>query len=216
MNIQELVIWWVDPRAALDYRADELSPEDARRAAAVRSPKALRDWKASRALLQAVRAAVPAPRAASLSHSHGHAICVTAPDGWRVGADLERIKPREVERLAEWVCSPAERNALAGLAGGARLDHFYMLWTLKEAFIKAAGLDFPADMAAVGLAPSDGGLRLCAPAGTWGACSYRLGDDWMASVVWQQPAVRAPDPVRPDWRAAMGCQLPRLAVLGQW
>lgn len=182
----------------------------------MRSAKALRDWKASRALLQEVRTVVPAPRAASLSHSHGHAICVTAPGGWRVGADLERIKPREVERLAEWVCSPAERNALAGLAGGARLDHFYMLWTLKEAFIKAAALDFPADMAAVGLAPSDEGLKLCAPAGTWGACSYRLGDDWMASVVWQQPAGGAPDPARPDWRAAMACQLPRLAVLGQW
>lgn len=91
-----------------------------------------------------------------------------------------------------------------------------MLWTLKEAFIKAAGLDFPADMAGVGLAPAHGGLMLRAPAGTWGACSYRVGDEWMASVVWQQPVAASAGPVRPDWRAATICQLPQFVVLGQW
>ncbi|HEY9273926.1 4'-phosphopantetheinyl transferase superfamily protein, partial [Achromobacter sp.] len=140
--------------------------------------------------------------------------CAAAPQGWALGADLERIRPREVLRLAGWVCTPAEREALASLWGAAQLERFYLLWTLKEAFIKAAGLDFPADMASVGLAPDDkAGWRLRAPPGRWRACSYRLGDDWIASAAWRAQAGSA---LRPQWRAEAACVLPTLAILGEW
>ncbi|MFD4840997.1 4'-phosphopantetheinyl transferase family protein [Achromobacter sp. NPDC058515] len=193
-----------------------MSPDDARRASAIRSPKAADDWRVSRALLHAMRTAVPPPGATSLSHSGGHAVGAAAPAGWKVGVDLERIRPRDVERLAQWVCAASEREALAKLEGAARLDHFYMLWTLKEAFIKAAGLDFPADMASVGLESAPGGQQLRAPPGAWRACSYRLGADWMASVAWLEPAAGPAGPIRPQWRGAAACPLPTLAVLGQW
>ncbi|MGB3435886.1 4'-phosphopantetheinyl transferase family protein [Achromobacter sp.] len=213
MNVQELFIWWADQGAAVCYRSQDLSAEDAARAPALRSSKAQGDWRVSRALLQSVRQAA-AGAATSLSHSGGHAVCAAAPQGWALGADLERIRPREVLRLAEWVCAPAEREALAGLQGAAQLELFYLLWTLKEAFIKAVGLDFPADMASVGLAP-DGkaGWRLRAPPGPWRACSYRLGDDWIASVAWR---AQADDAARPQWRAGAACVLPPLAILGEW
>nr|WP_242702700.1 4'-phosphopantetheinyl transferase superfamily protein [Achromobacter sp. SD115] len=213
VNVQELFIWWADQGAAASYRSQELSAEDAVRAPALRSSKAQSDWRVSRALLQSVRQAAP-DAATSLSHSGGHVVCAAAPRGWALGADLERIRPRAVLRLAEWVCTPAEREALAGLQGAAQLERFYLLWTLKEAFIKAAGLDFPADMASVGLAPDDKtGWRLRAPPGRWRACSYRLGHDWIASAVWRAQADSA---LRPQWRAEAACVLPTLAILGEW
>ncbi len=201
-------MWWGDQSAASNYDVNQLSAEDARRSATRRGAKALLDWQVSRALLQDVRRAVTAPGAMSLSHSRGHAICVSAPPGWRVGIDLEAIRPRDVDALTDWVCSSGERDALACLNGDAQQQLFYRLWTLKEAFIKAAGLDFPADMASVGLEPSQGGFTLRGPAGQWEACSYQLADDWMASVVWQRPREAACVPVLPGWRGAAGCSLP--------
>lgn len=213
VNVQELLIWWADQGAAEGYRGQDLSAEDTLRAPAPRSSKAQLDWRVSRSLLQGVRQAVPLA-AMSLSHSGGHAVCVSAPQGWKVGVDLERIRPRDVLRLAEWVCTPAEQEALAALEGAAQLERFYLLWTLKEAFIKAAGLDFPADMASVGLA-FDGKAqwRLRAPPGRWRACSWRLGQDWIASVAWRAPAGGA---ARPQWRGGGACVLPTLAILGDW
>lgn len=216
MGVQELLIWWADPSAASLYGVEHLSADDALRAPAIRSGKALRDWQVSRALLHHVRVARPEPGATSLSHSGGHALLATAPPGWKVGIDLEAILPRGVEGLAQWVCSQAERDMLAALPEDARLLRFYQLWTLKEAFIKAAGLDFPADMASVGLQASPSGLALRSPRGSWGACSYRAGANWAASVVWQTPDGSAVDGLEPAWIGAAGCALPRLEVLGRW
>lgn len=214
MIVQELFIWWADKSAAASYRSQDLSAADALRARALRSPKAQADWRVSRALLQSVRAAAASDAATSLSHSGGHALCAVAPQPWALGVDLERVRPRDVASLAQWVCSPDEQQALAGLAGQARLERFYLLWTLKEAFIKAAGLDFPADMATVGLAPgNDAGWQLRAPSGDWRACSYRLDEDWIASVAWRAGAGGA---VHPQWRAAAACALPAVAILGEW
>ena len=154
MGNWELALWWACTAATEEYRPQALSPEDARRAPAIRSAKALLDWRVSRALLQSVRTAGATPQALSLSHSGGHALCAQAPADRAVGADLERIRPRDIHALAAWVCSAAEQAWLRDAASlPLRQTRFYLLWTLKEAFIKAAGLDFPADMASVGLAP---------------------------------------------------------------
>lgn len=216
MGVQELLIWWADQSAASLYGVADLSAEDAIRAPAIRSGKALRDWQVSRALLHHVRGARPGPGATSLSHSGGHAVLATAPPGWKVGVDLEAIRPRNVDALAQWVCSQAERDRLAALPEDVRLLRFYQLWTLKEAFIKAAGLDFPADMASVGLNATPSGLALRSPPGAWGACSYRAGAHWMASVVWQAPDVASDDGREPAWIGAAGCALPVVETLGRW
>lgn len=152
-----LSLWWADEGAVGAYRTQALSPEDAARAAAIRSPKATRDWRVSRALLQCVREAMPAPHTLSLSHSGGRALCARAPADWAVGVDLERMRPRATAALADWICDEPERAWLRQADGAVRLERFYLMWTLKEAFVKAAGLDFPADMAAAGLAPDASG-----------------------------------------------------------
>ncbi|WP_086067798.1 4'-phosphopantetheinyl transferase family protein [Bordetella genomosp. 8] len=132
----------------------------------------------------------------SLSHSGGHAIVAVAPAGWQVGVDLEALRPRDTARLAPWCCSEEEAGALAsGAVDADRLRAFYLLWTLKESFIKAAGLAFPADMRRVGLTgaglPGAGlswaGWRLRAPGSRWRAWSAIVDDAWMVSVAWRAP-----------------------------
>jgi len=209
----DLLIAWADPRIAASYRASDLSADDARRAALPRSTRAQRDWQASRALLHSVRTAAD-DQVCSLSHKHGHAVCAVAPAGWRIGVDLERIVPRNVMRLADWVCTPQEQNMLARMDTHRRLAHFYMLWTLKEAFIKAANLAFPADMARVGLAAGEAGVAtLRTPPGRWQACAWRLAPDWMVSMVWQAPTATGQSP---HWHAPARCALPPRVTLGQW
>lgn len=208
-------MWWASQSAAHQYRPEQLSADDARRAPAIRSAKAWLDWRVSRALLQDVRAARAGPHALSLSHSGGHALCAQAPAGQAVGADLERLRPRDLDALAGWVCSDTERAWLQDAAMPLRQTRFYLLWTLKEAFIKAAGLDFPADMASVGLAPQPAGQpALRPPPGRWRAAVWQLGDDWVAAAAWQV-AAGAPAPGI-GWRTAAGCELPPLRPLGQW
>jgi 4'-phosphopantetheinyl transferase len=216
-----LNLWWGSQDLAAQYRADLLHAADRARAEARRSPGAERDWRVSRALLQQARAAWPhdagAP-ALSLSHARGHALVGSAPAGWRIGVDLEALRPRDFERLGRWCFSGEEQAALSRGNGQARrLRMFYLLWTLKEAFIKAANLDFPADMRSVGLAPDDGsarqghshrarpgahadagglladlpelsGWRLRAPPGRWCAYAAVVDDAWLASIVWHAPA----------------------------
>jgi len=209
----DFLIAWADPSVAASYRTANLNGQDAARATLPRSTRAQRDWQVSRALLHDVRTTT-GDQVYSLSHKHGHAVCAAAPAGWRVGMDLERIKPRDVARLADWVCTPQERRMLADLDDHRRLAHFYMLWTLKEAFIKAADLAFPADMIRVGLAAGEAGsATLRAPPGQWQACAWRLEPDWMVSVVWQAPTATGPSP---HWRAPAACTLPPRVVMGRW
>ena len=168
------------------YDPDTLSANDRARAALPRAPRAQRDWRVSRALAAALRceAGVSADAPVALSHSQGHALAALAPPGWRVAVDLERCRPRDVTALAQWVCSPAEQAALAALPEGVeRLEAFYVLWTLKESLLKAAGLPFPAGMAQVGVDPADDTLR--APGDGWHARVWRLPGDWIAAAVWR-------------------------------
>jgi len=207
-------MYWADQGAADHYQVKDLSPEDAARASGRTGRKAQEDWRVSRALKHEVRRKADPGAVMSLSHSGGHAVCASAPAGWPLGADLENLRPRDFSRLAQWVCTPQEAAALAALTGPAQCQLFYLLWTLKEAFIKAAALDFPADMALFGLDPGpDGQWRLRAPPGSWRACSWRLGSAWMASVVWRAPTDNT---TYPTWRGAVGCDLPALTLVGEW
>jgi 4'-phosphopantetheinyl transferase len=212
----DFLLGWAVPESAAHYDPAALRPEDRARADRRRGARAELDWKASRALL----ASLPqGSRARSLSHSRGHALCAAlAPDrpDMRVGVDLERIRPHDVAALGRWVCDAAEQQALARLQAGSRgqLEYFHMLWTLKEAFIKAAGLDFPAHMQRVGFDGEPGGaLRLRPPAGVWGAMLLRLEPDWVAALVWEGGDAASP---RLTWHAGPAAAVPPCRSLGQW
>ncbi len=76
----------------------------------------------------------------SLSHSAEHAALLIAPDGSRIGVDLEINRPRDVLRLARFAFDEREVRALESAAPESQQALFYTLWTLKESFAKALQL----------------------------------------------------------------------------
>jgi phosphopantetheinyl transferase len=71
----------------------------------------------------------------SLSHSGDLVACAVSAGG-PIGIDVERIRPeRPVAALAETAFGPREADAVLRLGAA----EFYRIWTLREAFIKAAG-----------------------------------------------------------------------------
>lgn len=215
---RKLLLTCAQPKAAACYRLADLSGQDRARADRRRGPKADLDWQVSRALLHACRQQALSDRAESLSHCRGHAVLAQGPPTWQLGVDMEMIRPRRVMALAEWACNTAETDWLRGQANDmARLTSFYMLWTLKEAFIKAAGLSFPADLSRYGLdwASAEEHPSLRAPVGRWQARSYLLGSDWVVSVVWLALADENTE-VEPQWGAGPSSALPQVTVMGAW
>jgi 4'-phosphopantetheinyl transferase len=207
MNRPKLEIWWGAPPTAQAYREESLTDEDRSRAGRRTRAKARCEWAVSRGLIQAARASAAARDEAHgerpgpsqqqmLSHSAGHAIYAVADGTVRLGVDLEQWRRRDVLALAPWCCTEDECAVLADLPEPERSRYFYTLWTIKEAFVKALGLDFPADMRHSGLTgtPARGAgqdtwlaackLRVAAP-GNWHAATWCLDGHWIASLVWE-------------------------------
>ncbi|MFM8322791.1 MAG: 4'-phosphopantetheinyl transferase family protein, partial [Chloroflexota bacterium] len=73
------------------------------------------------------------------SHSAGLALVALARQV-ELGVDIEHARPDfDPLPLAERFFSPAERAALAALPSSRRQQAFYLCWSRKEAYIKAAG-----------------------------------------------------------------------------
>ncbi|UOP04656.1 4'-phosphopantetheinyl transferase family protein [Conchiformibius kuhniae] len=136
------------------------------------------DWRVSRFLKQRVAAD---GRCRSLSHSGGAALLACAESV--VGADLERLRPRDFRAWQDNILHPHEHIWLA--RHGRTLTAHYALWTLKEALLKAAGLAF-ADLADVGIRQHGGHWRLCADGRVWHGAVWRVGGDFAAACVWRQ------------------------------
>jgi 4'-phosphopantetheinyl transferase len=118
--------------------------------AAVHGGDALADW-----CLQAPHDAPPRlsrGRQAlhvAISHSGDHVACAISAEP--VGLDLEvPRRPRDIAALCGGVCTAAEQARLRALPLAQRADHFYRMWTLKEAWLKrrAEGVS-PARLAAL-------------------------------------------------------------------
>ena len=140
-----------DQSAATAYRESCLDDED--RARLLHAPKLAgrTDWQVSRFLKQ------QGGKVRSLSHSNGYAAVLVCDGDMGCGVDIEAVRPRDFRALSEWVCSP-EEQILLGRSGWDG-ETFYRLWCIKEALLKACGLDFPQDMAKVGYR-TDGSTEL--------------------------------------------------------
>jgi 4'-phosphopantetheinyl transferase len=77
----------------------------------------------------------------SISHSGGLALIAVAR-GRRVGADVERVRPRtDVLAIARGSLSARERQTIESVrCDGARREAFFRCWTRKEAYLKARGV----------------------------------------------------------------------------
>ncbi|CAO3432556.1 4'-phosphopantetheinyl transferase family protein [Azospirillum argentinense] len=82
---------------------------------------------------------VPVGLSFNLSHSR-HIVACAVAKGREVGIDVEHEKCLDFEELVELWCSPAEAASIGTYCGKARLERFYTLWTLKEAYLKARGV----------------------------------------------------------------------------
>jgi 4'-phosphopantetheinyl transferase len=81
----------------------------------------------------------PVPIGFNVSHGSAHGLIAFAGEG-RLGVDLEERSPeRDLDGLIHSVMGPRERADLALARGTRRLHLFYLLWTVKEALIKALG-----------------------------------------------------------------------------
>lgn len=216
------MVWlsFAEPSLAQQYCDTALRPEDQARLNVSRAPRAERDWRVSRALdvwlRQHLKLRADMPR--SLSHSHGQALL--AYSAQPCGVDLERCRARDFTALAEWIGTPFEQQWLrAAPTSQALMLRFYLLWTLKEASLKAHGADFPADMRAFGLGSNEVAPRLRASSAGWCAVVYQLAADDVAAVVWRPSATQQVqlgrtllDQVRWCWPG----RVRPLRVLGAW
>jgi 4'-phosphopantetheinyl transferase len=75
-----------------------------------------------------------------LSLSHCRELIAVALSDKRIGLDLEWPRPRKSVQHAGHVFSESEAGQLHALPDAEREAAFYMLWTLKEAACKAAGV----------------------------------------------------------------------------
>ncbi len=73
----------------------------------------------------------------NLSHSGDYAMAVAADS--KVGCDLEAMAPLE-EDLPAWSLSEEEFKVFKAAPPQDQKEIFYRLWTLKEAYVKAAGM----------------------------------------------------------------------------
>lgn len=141
-------LWFAGPALQAEYDPQTLTAGDRAREAARLAGRNAHEWRVSRALQR--RLLIPY-RSSNLSHSDGHALWAASSIHEQIGVDLERMKPVDELALAELVSEEHELALLRSLQGQSRTRLFYRLWTLKEALVKAAGGDFPADMFKVGI-----------------------------------------------------------------
>ena len=227
-----LQLWWGKEQARSYYDSANLQDWDRDRAKSPRSALAQKQWETSRGLLQYADAHC---HTYSLSHRQDSVLVGLMPPGLRLGVDLEWIKLRNVLALAPWCCDMNEQRWLQASPQALRLRRFYILWTVKEAFLKATNLAFPADMSRVGLmhvaGPHSGGhwqLRCDIAdlqAQSWQAMSWWLDEGthgrrdtgWVASAVWANPP--GLDEVARQavtWHSLPGDAIPRVRRCLRW
>ena len=125
----------------------------------------------------------------SLSHSDSTVICGIARSG-ALGVDVERVRARsDWEGIAAYALHPRERSRINRLPDAQRWDHFFKIWTLKEAMGKAlgVGLALPFNQIEVSSdgeiadAPRDCGLR----AEGWRLAVLNLGVGLAGAAAWR-------------------------------
>jgi 4'-phosphopantetheinyl transferase len=87
---------------------------------------------------------------ASISHAGGR-VCVALADGAPVGVDVEPARELDVAGLAGVALDAREAAAVRALAPAERAHGFLVLWTRKEALLKALGCGLTVSPAEVGV-----------------------------------------------------------------
>lgn len=205
-----LTLWLGLPGARAHFDPSTLSESDQVRLAGLRGLRRRADFEVSRALL----AMAEAPSAAhSMSHSAEHAALLIAPDGWRIGVDLEINRPRDVLRLARFAFHEREVRALESAAPESRQALFYTLWTLKESFAKALQLSLIDALRQCVFWIDDGEWRGRVPTeAAWSAAVFQPRSEMFLAAAWMGTSEAMPleqwewpPKQHADWRLIAAC-----------
>lgn len=135
--------------------------------------------------------AIPRDLRFNLSHTRS-LVALAVCESFEVGVDVEEIRPLDVAELAPLALAPEERSAFEKLAPDERLERFYTLWTLKEAYAKARGFGLSLPFPEIAFEPCDGGWRLArAPqdAASWTFLTMRPTDRHRLAIAAEGPAL---------------------------
>jgi 4'-phosphopantetheinyl transferase len=150
----------------------------------------------------------------NLSGTRGLVACAVSPATPTIGVDVEVVEPMaDMLDVAAQFFSGAEVEALRALPAQDRAERFFMLWTLKESYVKARGLGIAAmplpdvafdlgtdDSIGLALAP-----RLGDEASAWQFACVRVSADHLLAVAARlagaaplrlRMATWVPDPLR--------------------
>jgi 4'-phosphopantetheinyl transferase len=181
--------------AASDVPSDDdwLSPGEREALARFRLPKRRSDWRLGRwAAKQAVCAVAgeglspaevvvraasdgapelffgerPAPFGLSIAHAGGRALAVVGPRGAVFGADLESVELRSADFIADYFTA-RERAFVEALPPGERDLAATLVWSAKEAVLKALRTGLREDTRAVEIAPPPAALLRHGGAADW-------------------------------------------------
>jgi 4'-phosphopantetheinyl transferase len=124
----------------------------------------------------------------NVSHSREWIVCAIGT-GFELGVDVEYChRDRDILRLAKRYFSPQEYAALGSLAGEARADRFYDLWTLKESWLKATGLGISGGLdSAVFDLREDGDMSFSVPAAqiTYRFSNWQLDSSYRLALCYE-------------------------------
>jgi 4'-phosphopantetheinyl transferase len=114
----------------------------------------------------------------NISHSGNWVVCVV--DDNPVGIDIELIKPINF-KITERFFSQDEYTSLINQPEAMRLKYFYMIWTLKESYIKAKGkgLSIPLNSFNIKIGREN---IFCCGMRKYNFCQSFLGDDTVYSI----------------------------------
>jgi 4'-phosphopantetheinyl transferase len=130
----------------------------------------------------------------NVSHSEDVAFCAVAPNG-PIGVDGERLRDLpDLDSIAAHFFSPLERAFIRDAAVVVRVNRFFYLWTLKEAWLKAKGEGLSGPLTEFEIVPGpDGNPNLRAsrcgvPSDQWRLRSFYPVPGWIGAIATRDEA----------------------------
>jgi 4'-phosphopantetheinyl transferase len=120
----------------------------------------------------------------SITHAGGKVACCVAGSG-NVGIDLEPVSDRaSIAKIAERFFCAAEIDWLREQP----MDRFFMLWVLKEAYVKAVGDSIFKGIGRLCCRVEPPGIEVLDELeGVQSLCLFRLGDSYLSVAATEEP-----------------------------
>ena len=141
---------------------------------------------------------IDSPLSFNLSHAGDRAVLAVTQDNL-IGIDIEQLsRKRDWLGIAEHYFHGSEVDALNALPEAQQHVHFFRLWTLKEAYLKArgtgisTGLDKAAFHLEHGRVNAQFAPELAVEPSEWHFFNYQLGDEYSLSLAAHSATSRTP------------------------